>query len=252
MENEGAMERRAYEPMTTKIVLDSNERSWWNSLSDAQRRFVASASIVLGVSLIVMIAFFFAQRKVRKIQAKKQQSISFGKDKHATWAKLFKQAFDNDGWWGTDVPLVRSTMRSIPSKEDFSKVQESYRKMYKGANLIEDMSDELTKEEYQEMLAIKNAKPTSAKGSEGFKVYDPIGWSKRIHAAVNYTWIGFLPGTDEEAIEAVFQEFPTKKAFYDTAKAYRQLYATSLVGDLDGDTDWSLDWRAILKKKPSY
>jgi len=248
----GSVQEKRVDVATTNIVLDSHQRSWWNSLTDGQRRFVASASIVLGVSLITLIAFYFAQRQVKKIQAEKQQTVSFGKDKHATWAKLFKQAFDNDGWWGTDVPLVRSTMRSIPSKEDFSKVQVSYKKMYKGANLITDLSDELTKEEYQEMLAIKNSKPSAAKGSEGVKIYDPTGWAKRIHAAVSYTWFGFMPGTDEEAIEVVFQEFPTKKAFYETAKVYRKLYATSLVGDLDGDLDYSLDWRALLKKKPSY
>lgn len=251
MNSEITHEPRKVDVATTNIVLDNNQRSWWNSLTDGQRQFVAMTSVVLGISLIGLIAFYFAKREVKKARAKKEQTISFGKDKHATWAKQFKQAFDNDGWWGTDVPLVRRTMRSIPSKEDFSKVHESYKKMYKGANLIEDMSDELTKEEYQEMLAIKNSKPTNAKGSEKAKIYDPVGWAKRIHAAVSYSWFGFLPGTDEEAIEAVFQEIPTKRAFYDTGKAYRKLYAASMVADLDGDLDWSLDWRALLNKKPS-
>ncbi|MBI3238615.1 MAG: hypothetical protein HYZ43_07235 [Flavobacteriia bacterium] len=235
---------------TTNIIVDSSQRSWWNSLSDGQRKFIATLSVILGVSLISLIAFYFIRRQIRNIRSENVQNKSFGVDKHATWAKQFKQAFDNDGWWGTDVPLVRQTMRAIPSKEDFYNVQKSYKLLYKGANLIEDMSDELTKLEYEEMLAIKNAKPAKSKGSENHKIYDPTGWAKRIHAALNYTWVGFLPGTDEEAIKAVFQEFPNQNAFYATAKVYRKLYAVSLWTDLDGDLNWSLDWRALLKRKP--
>lgn len=234
---------------TTKIILDQNQRSWWNSLSDGQRRFVASLSIILGVSLVGLIAWFFIRRSIKNAQAKKVQNLSFGTDKHATWAKQFKLAFDNDGWWGTDVPLVRTTMRAIPSKEDFTKVQQAYTKMFKGANLVADMSDELTKLEYDEMLAIKNAKPQDAKGATGVKIYDPVGWAKRFHAALDYIWLGFMPGTDEDAIKAVFQEMPNKQAFYNTAVAYKKLYGTSLWEDLDGDLDWSMDWRKLIKKK---
>ncbi len=248
MKREAQIER--YGTPTANILVDTNHKSWWNSLSDGQRRFVASLSIILGVSIVALIAFYFAKRSIQNARAKQEQNQSFGKDLHATWAKQFKQAFDNDGWWGTDVPLVRQTMRSIPSKEDFTKVQESYRIMYKGANLIEDMSDELTKLEYQEMLAIKNAKPSNAKGSENVKVYDPEGWARRIHAAVNYSWIGFMPGTDDDAIMAVFQEIPTQTAFWETYHAYKRIYSLNMVNELDGDLDWSLDWRALLNKKP--
>lgn len=249
MENESNIPTKI-STVPTNIIIDTKQRSWWNSLTDGQRKFVTSFSIVLGVSVIGLISFYFAKRKVQQINSKKEQSNSFGSDNHATWAKQFRQAFDNDGWWGTDVPLVRQTMRAIPSKEDFYKVQQSYKKMYKGANLITRMSDELTSLEYQEMLAIKNSKPDKAKGSSNAKILDPVGWAKRFHSAVNYVWMGFMTGTDEEAIIAVFQEIPTKYAFYDTARAYRKLYSVSLWADLDGDLDWTLDWRALLNKKP--
>lgn len=248
MKSEANIQKRDGEG-TTQIILDQHQRSWWNSLSDGQRRFVASLSVILGVSLIGLIAWFFINRKIKNAQAKKVQNLSFGTDKHATWAKQFKLAFDNDGWWGTDVPLVRSTIRAIPSKADFSKVMQSYTKMYKGANLIADMSDELTKLEYDEMLAIKNAKPEKSDGKSVVTVYDPVGWAKRIHAAISYTWVGFLPGTDEDAIKAVFQEIPSRKAFYAMAGAYKRLYGVSVWTDLDGDLNWSLDWRALIKKK---
>ncbi|MBI1836439.1 MAG: hypothetical protein HYR91_04150 [Flavobacteriia bacterium] len=242
--------KKTYKVAPTSIIIDTKQRSWWNSLTDGQRRFVTSLSITLGVSIIAITAFYFAKRKVQEINAKKEQSKSFGKDNHATWAKQFRQAFENDGWWGTDVPLVRQTMRAIPSKEDFYSVEQSYRKMYKGASLIEEMSDELTKLEYQEMLAIKNAKPSKSNGTQTLKIYDPVGWAKRFHSALDYSWLGFMSGTDEDAIVAVFQEIPTQKAFWATANSYNKMYSVHLWDDLDGDLDWSLDWRALLKKKP--
>ena len=105
------------------------------------------------------------------------------------------------------------------------------------------------KPEHTFQLTIKNAKPEKAKGAESVKIYDPQGWAKRLNAAVNYTWVGFMPGTDEDAIKTVFREFPNKKAFYDTAAAYKRMYGTSLSADLDGDLDWSMNWRAMIKKK---
>lgn len=240
------------ENVFTQSQIDTNRRGWTGSLTEGQRKFVNTVLIGLGVTGIGVLAFWLAKRQVQKIQSKNEQNKSFGSDRHATWAKQFKQAFDNDGWWGTDVPLVRQTMRAIPSKEDFKKVQESYKRMYKGANLIYRMSDELTKMEYQEMLAIKNAKPEKlAEGTKPPKINDPYGWARRINSAVNYTWLGFMSGTDEEAIKAVFQEIPTQRAFYHTAVAYRKLYGVSIYADLDGDLDWSLDWKAIIKKKPT-
>lgn len=233
-----------------QIVLQNGKAGVWGSLGNKEKRVFAT--IIAGFTVVAVggITYWFIKRKIDKAKADKEEVKSFGSDKHATWAKQFKQAFLNDGWWGTDVPLVRRTMRAIPSKEDFYKVQKSYRIMYKGANLIFDLSDELTKLEYEEMLSIKNAKPEKAKGAEKHRVYDPVGWAKRLHAALDYTWLGFLPGTDEDAVKAVFQEIPTQYAFHKTAVAYKNLYAVSLWGDLDGDLNWSLDWKALLKKKP--
>jgi hypothetical protein len=253
MENQDRLPKPAQPlqpPQATRIVLDTQKNKLWNSYDEKDKKLIAKIALYGTITVAGLVTLYFINRKVKKVRANKEEKKSFGGDKHATWAKQFKQAFDNDGWWGTDVPLVRQTMRTIPSKEDFDKVVTSYKTQYEGANLITDLSDELTKLEYEEMLAIKNSKPSKSKGSEHVKVYDPYGWAKRIHAAVNYTWVGFLPGTDEAAIEAVFQEFPNQKAFYATASAYKKSYGVSLWTDLDGDLDYSLDWRALLKKKP--
>ncbi len=232
-----------------QYAVSTKHQSVWNSLSDKERKLYASILAGLGVVTAGTLIFLLVRSRLRAARARVEESKAFGNSKHATWAKQFKQAFDNDGWWGTDVPLVRRTMTAIPSKEDFKKVQESYKALTSGGNLIMDLSDELTKLEYDEMLTIKNAKPEKAKGAEAVKIYDPKGWARRLNAAVSYTWIGFMPGTDEDAIKTVFREFPNKKAFYDTAAAYKKMYGTSLSADLDGDLDWSMNWRAMIKKK---
>lgn len=235
---------------TTQIVLDQEKRTWWNSLTDKQRQLIVSFSIVLGISVVAVIAIKFASSQVRNVIANKEENESFGEKQHSTWAKQLKMAFDNDGWWGTDEQAIRQVLRAMPSQEDFQKVQTSYRKLYKGANLIEDLTDELKATEFNEMLAILQSKPQKAKDA-GQPIYNPHAWAKRLYNAMSIYYMGFIPGTDEEAITAVFSEMKSKQAFEDTKQAYQSLYATSLVDDLDGDLDWSMDWRAIINKKPN-
>jgi len=250
MNNETSIQRSPQQP-TTQIVLDQKKRSWWNSLTDKQRQIIVSFSIVLGISVVGLIAIKFASSKIRGVIASNEENNSFGQDNHATWAKQLKMAFDNDGWWGTDEGAVRQTLRAIPSQEDFEKVQTSYRKLYKGSNLIVDMTDELKATEFNEMLAILQSKPKRARDAKEGPIYDPHAWAKRLYNAMSIYYAGFIPGTDEEAITAVFSEMTSQKAFKDTEQAYQELYATTLEEDLDGDLDWSMDWRAIIKKKPA-
>ena len=116
---------------TTQIVLDREQQSWWNSLSDGQRKTIVSFAIALGISIVAFIAIKFASNKIRNVIANNAESNSFGESNHATWAKQLKMAFDNDGWWGTDEASIRRVLLSVPSKEDFTRVQSQYRKLYK-------------------------------------------------------------------------------------------------------------------------
>lgn len=249
MKNEVMIPQSTQHP-TTQIVLDQEKRTWWNSLTDKQRQTIVSFSIILGISVVALIAIRFASNQVREILSNKEENESFGDNRHATWAKQLKMAFDNDGWWGTDVSAIRQVIRSIPSQEDFGQVQSSYRKLYKGRNLIEDMTDELKATEYNEMLAILQSKPLKAKNAKEGTIYDPNGWAKRLYNAMSIYYGGFIPGTDEDAILAVFSEIPTQQAFQETAQVYLAMYGVGLEADLDGDLDWSMDWRAIIQKKP--
>ncbi len=231
------------------IVLDKEKRSWWNSLSDKQRQAIVSFALVLGISVVTVIAIKFAHNKIQNVIASKQENNSFGNDAYATWAKQLKLAFLNNGWWGTDEVAVRQTLIAIPSQEDFLKVQVAYRKLNKGENLIETLTDELKTTEYNEMLAILRGKPKKARDA-GATLYSPNSWATRLYNAMSIYYLGIIPGTDENAIRAVFNEMPSQKAFIDTTKAYQTLYATSLEEDLDGDLNWTMDWREIISKKP--
>ena len=193
---------------------------------------------------------FFGRKLVLKGVANREEKKSFEDGTPATFAKQIKMSFDNDGWWGTDTEKLRSTLREIPSKQVFLKVQESYKKLY-NSNMITDMSDELQTTEYNEMLQIIAQKPdkTGGKPASSTLVYD--GWAKRLKAAFDKSY-GFLPGTDEEAIKAVFNEIPSQKAFVMTGIVYNKLYASNMMTDLKGELEmWEYnDYMKIILSKP--
>jgi hypothetical protein len=193
---------------------------------------------------------FFGRKLVVKSVANREEKKSFEDGTPATYAKQIKMAFDNDGWWGTDTEKLRSTLRDIPSKQVFLKVQESYKKLY-NSNMITDMSDELQTTEYNEMLQIIGQKPDKTGGKPANAITSYEGWAKRLKAAFDKSY-GFLPGTDEDAIKAVFNEMPTQKAFYITAAFYKKLYGNNLIDDLKSELEvWELsDYLKIITTKP--
>ena len=115
-------------------------------------------------------------------------------------------AFENDFWfgWGTDEASIRRVIRLVPSKDEFKNVINSYQKLY-ARSLMMDLKDELTTSEYNEMLAIIAGKPDKT----GSNYIPQIGqqqyqaWAKRLKAAFDISY-WFIPGTDEDAIKAVF------------------------------------------------
>ena len=237
----------------TNIVL-SDEPSWWSTLSETQRDVIMWTGIGIGVLGVGVLGFHIIRKQVRESKAHITENKAFGDNKHATWAKQLQLAFENDMFWGmgTDEELVRKTMLAIPSIQDYEKVEKAYQKLTKGGSLAEDLASELSASEYSEMLAIKRQKVQKAKDAKGGPTYSPESWAIRLKAAFDYTWLG-IPGTDEEAILAVFGEMPDHVAYFKTKKAYAKRYpGHNLSQDLDGDLDpyYSFDWRVLLKKKP--
>ena len=194
---------------------------------------------LLGVVVLGGI-FFLGRSLIRKARADSEEKKSYEEGNEAAFAKQLKMAFDNDMWfgWGTDEAAIRRTLQAVPSKDVFRKVINSYQKLY-ARSLMKDMQDELTSTEYNEMLAIINAKPDS-----GNKLFTPalsqnqyLSWAKRLKAAFDITY-GPFPGTDEDAIKAVFMEIPTQAAFGQVAVTYKKEYNDDLMKDLQSELEF--------------
>lgn len=201
---------------------------------------------LLGV-VVVGGTIYIGRKIILDKIANKEENKSFEDGTSATSAKQIKMAFENDGWPGTDTESLRSTLREIPSKEEFAKVVKSYQKLYNG-NLIKDMSDELQSTEYNEMLQILAAKPDKKGQAPSPITY--TAWAKRMKAAFDKEY-GFFGGTDAEAIIAVFNEIPTQTAFVKVAVEYKRLYGTNMLEDLKSESEFGQydDWMKIITAK---
>ena len=191
---------------------------------------------------------------IRKARSNNEEMKTYMEGSEAAFAKQIKMAFDNDMafGWGTDEEKLRATVRAIPSKEAFVKVIKSYQKLY-NRSMMRDMQEELTSSEYNEVLAIIAAKP-----DKGSTLLPPqlsgaqyLSWAKRLKAAFDITYWGF-PGTDEDAIKAVFMEIPTQAAFAETGRYYQKEFGRSLASDLNSELEfWEKgDMMAIITNKP--
>lgn len=186
--------------------------------------------IVLGGAVII------GRKLVLQAKSNNEEQKTYEDGSAAAIAKQIKMAFDNDGWWGTDKNALRQAIRSIPSKADFVQVMTSYNRLYSRA-MMRDMQEELKSTEYNEMLAIIAAKPdkTGVVQQLGYEQY--LSWAKRLNAAFNI-YYGFIPGTDEEAIKAVFLEIPSQAAYAEVAAVYKQTYGTDLVSELKSELEF--------------
>ncbi len=190
------------------------------------------------------------RKAIKHAIAGSEQSKTFEEGNAPTIAKQIKMAFENDGWWGTDKVALRAALRAIPSKAEFRKAISSYKKLYNG-NLLADMQSELKSTEYNEMLSIIAVKPESGNATSAVTGKDLQGWAKRLKAAFDIDYAGF-PGTDEEAIKAVFIEIPSQEAFNQVAAAYQALFGSSLSEDLKSELElWEYSpMLQIINSKP--
>lgn len=188
--------------------------------------FLAAA----GLTGLVWLGTKFVKNKVED----KAHSKSFDDGTPETVAKQIKMAFENDGYWGTDVPKLRKVLSDIVSRDELDKVFKAYKKEYH-RNLYEDMSDELQTSEYNEMLQIIAAKPQKKGQAPTTSQY--VAWAKRLKAAFDKTY-AFIPGTDEPAIKAVFNEIPTQADFIKVGVQYKKEYGDNLITVLKSELEY--------------
>ena len=192
---------------------------------------------------------WLGNRWIKKEMENKAQSKSFEEGKPETIAKQIKMAFDNDGVWGTDMPKLRSALLSIKSKKQMKEVYDAYSREYH-QNLYKDMSNELQSSEYNEVLQIIAAKPDKA-GAVTTTSVQYTAWAKRLKAAFDKSY-WFIPGTDENAIKAVFVEIPTQHDFIMVGMAYKKEYGDNLITVLKSELElWEYNsyMNIILSKR---
>lgn len=103
--------------------------------------------------------FLLGRHFYKKAQATTSQKHSLEEGDPATFAKQLKMAFDNDNYagWGTNEEMVFQVFSNLPSKSMYTKVQREYSRLY-GRSLNADLEDELSSDEYNELIRILNAK----------------------------------------------------------------------------------------------
>lgn len=190
---------------------------------------------------------------LRKRQADSEDSKTYVEGSPATYAKQLRMAFNNDGWFGTNVNALREVIIRLPSKQLMRQVVDSYHKLY-SRSLLRDMENELQSSEYNEMLAIISSKPDKENESSSNLQLSAVhyqGWATRLKAAFNKTY-GPIPGTDENAIKAVFTEIPSQSAFVQTGIVYRSMYGNDLIEDLKSELEfWEYPtYMQIITQKP--
>lgn len=103
--------------------------------------------------------FLLGRHLYKKTRANISQRNSLEVGDPATFAKQLKMAFDNENYmgWGTNEPMVIQVFNEIPSKSMYTKVQKEYANLY-GRSLNADLEEELSSDEYNELIRILNAK----------------------------------------------------------------------------------------------
>jgi hypothetical protein len=118
-------------------------------------KIVVGSALAAGVFLVV-------RHYYNKYQTSKHEKHSMEEGNPATYASLFKMAFENDMPFGmgTNEEKVFEVLRDIPSKTMYGKVQQAYKDLYK-THLNSDLKDELSTDEFSKalkMLANKKEK----------------------------------------------------------------------------------------------
>lgn len=225
-------------PVNYSVPTTTDKDSW-----TTKEKIVYSLLAALGVGGTIWLG----RKIVLGLIANKEENKSFDDGSSATIAKQIKMAFENDGWWGTNIEALREALTSVASQQDWNKIVKSYNKLY-NSNLLKDLADELQSTEYNEMLQIINAKPLKKGDAPQSNQYK--AWAKRLKAAFDKSY-GFLPGTDEAAITSVMNEIPTQAAFIQVGAEFKKLYGTNVLEDMKAESEGSEynEWLKIIIQK---
>ena len=234
---------------------DKPSRNRLVSLSQKDSQRLGKGLLILGGIIVLAGSFWIGKKIIGKAVSNKESGKGFDEGTPAAIAKKLMMGFENDGWPGTDEEKVREALIQIPSQESFEKVKRSYQKQF-NKNLVNDLQDELSSSEYEEMIQIIRTKPQTdhdAKtGGGGVTNAQLEAWSVRLHEAFNYSTWGMFGGTDEDAVLAVVREVPTQRAAMQLSVAYEKKYSTNLWADMKDElsSDYINLITGMIQQKP--
>lgn len=212
-----------------------------------KEKVVYSLLAAAGLTTIIIVGV----KGVKQLFANVSDKKSFELGTPATYARQIKMALDNKGHYGIDEDAIRQVLRNIKSQQELEMVRREYKSQNKGNEMYRDLSA-LDTPVHTEFLLIMSGKPdANAQGVTGAQYRS---WAMRLHYAFLYTWSYLnLPGTDEDAVKAVFLEIPTKSDYKKVEAAYFQEYGETLWNDLQLELElWELQpYMDIINSKPA-
>lgn len=234
---------------TTQLHITKPKQEW---LSPQDKRIIKYAVYAGSTILIGGVVFLTARHFLRKTKSGKAEKESLNDGTPQNFAKRLKMAFENDGWFGTNVVEVRKVFTEIPDLATFTKVSQKYEELTrqsKGA-LFKDLTEELTSSEYYEIQSILKAKPAKPGQKPVFNWNSAYAMVHRIKAAFDYTILG-MPSTDKGALESALNQIPSLYAFAMVKVAYKKEYGHEIEADLDSELDvFDFSWKNIVYSKP--
>lgn len=229
-------------------VIPYNQAQAPQTNEDMSLKQKVALTLLGGLTLGLIVRFAVKAKQNRDMEESESQSFTDGNA--ATTAKKIKMAFENDGKPGTNTVRLREIFRKIKSKDEVNQISTEYSKQNPKRLLFADLKDELQSSEYEEMLAIKEAKPQKV----GQKVSGEIlykYWAIRFKAGFDKKY-SFLPGTDNGCLEAALQEIPTQRSFINVGKAYYKEFKRNIMTDLKSELEFGeyTDFMIKLTNKP--
>jgi len=223
------------------------EKSW---LSETDKRVIKIATYSVSGLVIAGTGVWATRNYLRNRKLKKSQKEAFTEGTAESYANRIIMAFENDGWWGTNIPALREVLRSIPNKQVFGKVAIEYRNQTKNQEIFADLKSELTGSEYLEMMNILAGKPDKPGTKKVFDLTTATAISRRLKAAFDYTILG-MAATDKGAVKSALEEIPNIYAFAMVKVMYKKLYGHEVEEDLNSELDvFDFSWKDIVYTKP--
>lgn len=127
-----------------------------NDRFEDMKTIMTYSALGLGTATGVFLLIRHFYKKAKKTVVEKRSLVE---GDPSTYARQLRMAFENDNWagWGTNTQMVLQVFQSMPNKNTYQKVQSAYATLY-NRSLTADLEDELTSEEYNQVVSIISTK----------------------------------------------------------------------------------------------